>query len=141
MNYVVDSSVAFKWLVPEVDTDKALRLLDGFQNGIHELLAPDIFPVEATHGLTRAQRQGRITTTQGSQLFIDLLNQLPQLTSYLPLLPRAYALSSSERVGVYDCLYVALAERERCELVTADEKLVKNLQSTFPFIIALSTLP
>jgi predicted nucleic acid-binding protein len=30
-------------------------------------------------------------------------------------------------VGVYDCLYVALAEREKCDLVTADEKLVRNL--------------
>jgi len=27
MKYVLDSSVAFKWLVPELNTDKALRLL------------------------------------------------------------------------------------------------------------------
>ena len=79
MKYVVDSSVVFKWLAPELDTDKALRLLDGFQKAIHELLAPDILPVETTHALTRAERQGRVTPARGSQLFIDLLNQLPQL--------------------------------------------------------------
>jgi predicted nucleic acid-binding protein len=45
------------------------------------------------------------------------------------------------RVGIYDCLYVALAERETCELITADDKLVKNLQPLFPFIVALAALP
>jgi predicted nucleic acid-binding protein len=35
----------------------------------------------------------------------------------------------------------ALAEREGCEFVTADDKLVAKLQSQFRFIIALSSLP
>jgi predicted nucleic acid-binding protein len=45
------------------------------------------------------------------------------------------------KVGVYDCLYVALAEREDCEFVTADDKLVRRLQPHFPFIVALAALP
>jgi predicted nucleic acid-binding protein len=141
MKYVLDSSVAFKWLVPELNTDKALRLLDDYQNAIHDLLSPDILPVEATHALTRAERQGRVTPAQGNQLFIDLMDQVPALHSYLPLLPRAYAISSAMRVGVYDCIYVALAEQEGCELVTADDRLVNNMQKQFPFIIHLATLP
>lgn len=44
------------------------------------------------------------------------------------------------RVGVYDCLYVALAERAKCDFVTADDKLVKKLQPQFPFIKHLSTM-
>jgi hypothetical protein len=36
---------------------------------------------------------------------------------------------------------VTLAERERCELVTVDDKLVRNLQPQFPFLIHLSALP
>ena len=60
---------------------------------------------------------------------------------YLPLLPRAYEISSQARVGVYDCLYVALAEREQCQFVTADDKLIKNLQARFPFIVPLASLP
>jgi predicted nucleic acid-binding protein len=50
-------------------------------------------------------------------------------------------IASQMRVGVYDCLYVALAERENCEMVTADDKLIKNLQPSFPFIVALGSLP
>jgi predicted nucleic acid-binding protein len=45
------------------------------------------------------------------------------------------------RQGVYDCLYVALAEREGCELLTADQKLLNNLQPLFPFITSLASLP
>lgn len=141
MKYVLDSSVAFKWLVPEADTAKALRLLDDSDNGIHDLIAPDIFPVELVHALTRAERQSRVTPAEGASLVKDLYAHLPPLHPYLPLLPRAYEISSNMRIGVYDCLYVALAERENCEFVTADDKLIKKLQGSFPFIIALASLP
>ena len=66
---------------------------------------------------------------------------LPQLHPSLALLPRAYEISSQMRVGIYDCLYVALAEREKCELITADDKLLKNLQPQFSFLVPLSSLP
>jgi predicted nucleic acid-binding protein len=46
MKYVVDASVAFKWVVVEIDDDKANRLREGYRNGTHELLAPDIFSAE-----------------------------------------------------------------------------------------------
>lgn len=39
-----------------------------------------------------------------------------------------YELSSQARIGVYDCLYVALAEFEQCRVATADQRLLK----TFP---------
>ena len=55
--------------------------------------------------------------------------------------PRAYEISSQMRIGVYDCLYVALAERESCQLVTADDRLVKTLQPQFPFVISLAAVP
>jgi len=35
------------------------------------------------------------------------------------------------RIGVYDCLYVALAEREQCRVVSADKRLV----NVFPSIV------
>ena len=35
----------------------------------------------------------------------------------------------------------ALAEREVCELVTADTRLLANLKPTFPFILDLVSLP
>ena len=35
----------------------------------------------------------------------------------------------------------ALAEREGCLFITADDKLVRNLQGRFPFIVPLASLP
>src|SRR5262249_18181256 len=66
--------------------------------------SPQYFPVEATHALTRAERQGRVTPSQGITLLKDLLKNLPLQHDYLPLLPRAYEISSTMRIGVYDCL-------------------------------------
>jgi predicted nucleic acid-binding protein len=66
---------------------------------------------------------------------------MPILHTYLLLLPRAYEISSQTRQGVYDCLYVALAERERCELLTADQKLLNTLQPLFPFITSRASSP
>jgi predicted nucleic acid-binding protein len=34
-----------------------------------------------------------------------------------------------------------LAEQEKCEFVTADDKLVNNVQKQFPFVRSSSTMP
>jgi predicted nucleic acid-binding protein len=51
--------------------------------------------------------------------------------AYDPYLHRATEISSKVRSGLHDCLYVALAEQERCEFVTVDDKLVKSVQKDF----------
>ncbi len=141
MKYVIDSSVAFKLGVPETDSDKAIQLREDVRNALHELLAPDVFSIELAHALTRAERQGRIPVGQAAVLWDDIVAEPPLLVPCGPLIPRAIQISSALRIGVYDCLYVSLAEREGCELITADDKLVKNLQKAFPFLTALSSLP
>jgi hypothetical protein len=40
MKRVFDSSAGFKWIVPELHSDKALQLRDDFRNGLVELIAP-----------------------------------------------------------------------------------------------------
>lgn len=141
MKYVLDAAVALKWVLPEIHNDKAKQLRDDGENQIHELIAPDVFPVKVSHALVRAERRKIIAVGQAAALLVDIMNSAPALTSYLPLLPRATEIASQARCGVYDCLYVALAEKERCELVTADDKLVKNLKKSFPFILELALLP
>jgi predicted nucleic acid-binding protein len=140
MRYALDSSVGFKWAVIEPHTPQARALRNAHANTVHQLIAPDVFPVEVGHALTRAERQDRITPSQAA-VWQDVMRAAPLLEPYLPLMPRAIDLSSQMRIGVYDCLYVALAEREGCELVTADDRLVKTLQVQFPFIIPLAAVP
>jgi predicted nucleic acid-binding protein len=137
MKYVLDSSVAFKTVVTESDSAKANQLIDDYRSGIQELIAPDVLPIELGHALTRAERMGRVPTPDGFKLWSTLMADCPLLFASLPLMPRAYALSSAARIGIYDCLYVALSEQEGCEVVTDDARLV----SLFPTqAILLSTL-
>jgi predicted nucleic acid-binding protein len=141
MKYVLDASVAVKCVLPEKDSPKAVRLLNDYRKAVHELIAPDTFPVEIAHALTRAERQKIIQPPQGAKRFASLMRARPMLHPYLPLLPGAFAMSSRMRVGVYDCLYVVLAERENCELVTADDKLIKVMAKDYPFVVSLASVP
>lgn len=141
MKHVIDCSTAFKWVVAETDTPKAVRIRDDFRNAALELLAPDLFPTEIANALLKAERMGRIGSGDGAVFFADILKTLPILHEALPLLPRAYEIAYQYRASVYDCLYVALAEREQCEFVSADDKLVRKLQPSFPFVIALASMP
>jgi predicted nucleic acid-binding protein len=111
MNYVLDASVALKWVLPEADSDKARRLRDESRNRVLFLLAPDFFPVEIAHALTRAERKKIIPVGYAKGFLADIMQTPPALHPHLPLLARATDISSETRLGVYDCVYVALAER------------------------------
>ena len=125
MRLVLDACVGVSALLPEEHSEKSAVLLLDYQNQVHELIAPDTFPVEVAHALTRAERKGFIKSPESVRLLGLLGDLLPQLCDSLPLLTRATEISSATRHGVYDCLYLALSEREGCDLVTSDEKLIK----------------
>ena len=139
MKYVLDVNVALKWVLNEVDSTKARRLRDDWRAQIQELIVPDVFPFEAAHALTRAERRRLIA--DAAQFWGEIMADCPRLFPSLPLAHRALTISRQARIGFYDCLYVALAEREGCELVTADAWLLSNLKLTFPFIIDPASLP
>jgi predicted nucleic acid-binding protein len=133
--------VAFKWVVPEPDSDKAERIREDYRQGVHELIAPDVFPIEVGHALTRAERQRRIPVGGAGPQLLNVLSTSPVLHPSLTLLLRACTVSSQARIGIYDCLYVALAEQEGCQFITADARLIANLQPQFPFIVSLASFP
>ena len=138
MRAVLDASVGMKLGIPEQDSSKAEALIADYIAGVHELLAPDIFPIEIAHGLIRAERRGIISDAPAK--LADVMANSPILFSYLPFLGRAVEIAKQARVGVYDCLYVALAEQEKCELITADTSMLNALQAKFPFIRELSSI-
>lgn len=138
MKDVLDASVAIKWVLPEPDSSKALSLRDDFQRRIHELIAPDTLAVKVAHALTRAERRKILQPGEAAIRLSRILSFPPDLQPYLSLLPRALELSSQMRIGVYDCLYVALAERESCQLITADQRLVNSFSGAS--VLPLSTL-
>ncbi len=141
MRYVLDASTAVRWVLHNPATPRAIRLRDEYQRQVHELIAPAHFSGEIASALTKAERQALIPAGHARRLIQDVLSTPPFLFATDPLLYRAVDLSSQTRSAFYDCLYVSLAEREGCELVTADQRLINNLSGRFPFIKPLAALP
>jgi predicted nucleic acid-binding protein len=141
MKYALDASVAVCWVIPRPLTRKAMQLRDEYQQQIHELLAPAVFLDEVARALTKAERQKDIAIGQAAPLYAKVMNSPPRLIAHTPLIARAIDISSRTRSGYYDCLYVALAEREGCQLLTTDQRSINNLAPHFPFIVSLATLP
>ena len=141
MKYVLDCSVALKWVLQEADSGRAVRLRNEYLAGIHELIAPELFTSEVANGLASAERQGRIQAGDAIAFLRDILRTAPLLFPNAPLLTRSIELALAHRRAVYDCVYLALAESEGCEYVTADDQFLRGLRSAFPCIVPLVALP
>ncbi|NEU71305.1 type II toxin-antitoxin system VapC family toxin [Hassallia byssoidea VB512170] len=124
--YVLDASIAIKWFVPEVYSDAARRLLASN----HTFLAPDFFYPEVGNVLWKRVRRKEDTADNARQTLADL-NAFP-IEVYLsqPLMPLALDIALETDRAVYDCLYLALAITQRCQMVTADEKFYNALSTS-----------
>lgn len=124
--YVVDASVAAKWFVNEEHSAAAGRL----RKVDHELIGPDLLPVEVGSALLKKVRRGELSAAEGES-GARLLTLLPiRLQAALGLLPSAWAIANRYTCSLYESIYVALAVEADCELVTADRKLFDMLAGT-----------
>jgi predicted nucleic acid-binding protein len=123
---VVDASVAVKWLVEEPLSDQALGVLGGSD----ELVAPDLFLAEIGNILWKKVRAGLLTPAMATERFTNLKEMGVTLVPGSGLSDRALALALETGRTMYDALYLALAEAEDCQFITADERLVNALSST-----------
>lgn len=141
MKYVLDASVCVTRLLDEQHADKARQLAARVRSGADHAIAPDFFLAECGHTLFRAERRKLIAPGEAKVLLLSIGPDRPELYVSEPLLRRAAAICGHLRKGFYDCLYMALAEREQIQLITADAKLVKAAQPDYPFVIDLASLP
>jgi len=120
MTVVVDASVAVKWVIPEVLSDRA----DALRSRTDRLLAPDFLLLEAANALWKKLIRREITAREAAYALDLLLGSTLDLRPSGPLLGRALALARRLRHPVYDCVYLALAQVEGAALVTADRRLL-----------------
>jgi len=122
--YVVDASVAVKWLVAEPFSGESAALLDSGAT----LLAPDLLFAEAASALAAKHRHGEMNRDDLAEA-VDLLRVAPVAT---PLSMRQLAASAARLAvdlghPVYDCFYLALAFQEDYPLVTADTRFYEKV--------------
>lgn len=117
MTIVVDASVAVKWMVAEPGNDAARVLLDLPD----PLIAPDWLMLEAASAFWRKVKSSELLEIHAMRHIDDLPEFFSRLFDSRELARSALSLGFRLRHPVYDCLYLALAQREGCRLVTADE--------------------
>ena len=123
---VVDASLAFKWLVPEKDSDKARELARLWDSSGTQPVAPHLMPVEVANGLHRRVIRDELTLQDATRLIEYLLGTGISLRETPELHSRALKLAHTlHQDAVYDAHYLALAETLGCELWTADVRFYR----------------
>jgi predicted nucleic acid-binding protein len=121
---VIDASVAFKLFIPEAGSAEALRLLPYCA----AFMAPDIFQLEMAAAAAKYWRRRVITLDEARLIEATARRIVADLRPWQPLLVPAFELAMLLRHGVYDCLYLALAQQLSLPLVTADIKLESKVR-------------
>lgn len=126
---VVDASVVVDWVAPGVDDSlPSVGVLARLAADDAELLAPRLLLEEVSNALLSGIRRKRWSGTQADRAHA-LLRDLPvRLVDGPEDLSRAWDLARRyDDHPVYDMLYVAVAERRRTQLITADRTLRRRL--------------
>lgn len=142
MTVVVDSGVIIAMvLVDEEFHEQAYRLIQGFSRTGETVVAPMLLRYELTAVLRKAVYQGRITHRRGVSLLNNALKLNIELVDDDALLVEAFAIARQYGFArTYDPLYVALAQRVDSVLWSADQRLVRSVNRTFPAIRWLGDL-
>ena len=122
MKWVIDASVAAKWLAPEADSPLADSLLDD------ELVAPDLLYAEVANILWKKQARGEMEASTLAIAARWLLHLPLQVHDGASLFAEALFLAQKLHHPAYDCFYLALALRVDAPLVTADRRLFDRCQ-------------
>ena len=127
---VIDASVAVKWFVAEPYSNEARRVLDNYQSGKASFRAPDILPAELANTIWKKQLFQGLKEADAKDILAAFGRLQVALVPAMALLDDAYKLAITHRRSIYDALYLALSLREKCPLVTADEKFVNALEGS-----------
>ncbi len=126
MSLVVDASVVIKWFVEENLVAEA----DGLLRRPESLFAPDLVVTEVTNIAWKKVLRGDLEAEQAEFIPASVhVGQLDLVPSTM-LHRRALAIGLEIQHSIYDCLYLALAERMGNSLITADERLIGKLEGS-----------
>ena len=123
MPFVLDSSVALAWVLPDEANPQLDRVCDRLTDDI--ALVPPVWPLEIGNVLLIAVKRGRLTARDVS-LLITELRALPveiDATSTERAVEETLSLARKYELTTYDASYLELAKRRGMPLATLDPKL------------------
>ncbi len=120
MTLVVDASVAAKWVLQEDGSDRAA----GLRGSGDDLIAPSLIVAEIGNAVWKRAIWREVSARDAVRALQTAISLFTQLIAPTDLAARATEIAIELRHPIYDCFYLALAERERCALITADRRLI-----------------
>jgi predicted nucleic acid-binding protein len=126
---LVDASVVAKWFVEEEGSEQALTIRNRYIEGEFEIAAPELMLFEVMNAL---RYKGLFTVSE-----LKGISEALEAFSF-SLYPfkgegarRAVEIADENDVTIYDASYIALAEIERAEFYTADERLLGKIKKRY----------
>lgn len=117
---IADASVLVKVVVDEEWSAVARERL----RSAEQIVCPDLAFAEAYMAVWKKWRRGELPAEHVERTPSALRRLVTKSVPLAVLFESAAALSRSLDHPIYDCFYLALAERERLPLVTADERML-----------------
>ena len=126
---VVDASVALKFQFHDEEAvGPASLLLAHYVEGKIDLVAPTLLPYEIVSAVHVAINRKRIEETVGYRAVNYLVSLGINLHGFEELIETTFNLARRHGLSPYDCCYLALAERLKCDFITGDRRLYNSCQ-------------
>lgn len=120
--YVVDASVAARFLLGEDLEDEARAVLEGFVDGRYNLVAPPVVVYEVGNALRTAVARGEVDAGEAREAFGFFLRlNLGRIGASSDLLGGAFAFSIDHGISYYDGVYIWSSKMMDAPLLTADD--------------------
>ncbi|SRR6266849_2563434 len=134
---IIDANIALKWVLKESDSNLAEALLIELNRKGIVMYAPALLTYEVSNILYQHVRKGTITLEKAKEAIKDVLSTGLKLEFTQDTMLNNKALELAQRFNLpatYDAHYLALAEREQCELWTADRRLWNTIRGKLAWV-------
>lgn len=119
---VIDASVAVKWVISEDGGDDAVRLRSAFTFVAPELLLPECASI-----LWKKVQRKELEPNEAALAIALIERSGISFQSMQGLSETATRLAIELGHPAYDCVYLALASRQKLRFVTADKRLLATV--------------
>lgn len=132
---VIDVRVALKWQFEDEEIlESALALLVDFVEHRIDLITPTLFSYEILNAIHIAIQRKRIGEEEGHRAVVYLTSLGIELRPFDELILSTFYMARRYSLSLYDCAYLALAEKENCDFLTGDRKLSNAVGRSLPWV-------
>jgi len=124
--YVIDSSVAIKWLFLEKGSNQAEKLIHEFSS----FFVPDLFLIEMDAVISKKVRINELDPKEAPEKYKKVRKLPYNVISYKEISRLAFDLAISLPITLYDANYIATAIEYNAIAYTADQRLINGLSNT-----------